>query len=96
MQSSAKPGSATIINQDQEYLGYLSYDKKKLISKGTFKTAHLALLNWASCPPIAGLGAKKSQSITVALKQPYDDRNHNHGSVVVRHFNYTDESCKVL
>jgi hypothetical protein len=82
----------TIINQDQEYLGYLSYDRNNLIGKGTFKTAHLASLKWASHAPIAGLGAKNSQSIAVALKRPYDDRN----SGVVKHFNYADESRKVL
>lgn len=91
---SEKPGSATIINQDQEFLGYLSYDKNNLIGKGTFKTAHLASLNWASHPPISGLGAKNSQSIAVALKRPYDDRNMNSGAV--KRFNYADESRKVL
>ena len=84
--------SKAIINQDQEYLGYLSYDKNQLIGKGTFKTAHLASLNWVLKSPIVSLGAKNSQSIPVALKQPYDDRN----SEVIKHFNYANESCKVL
>ena len=95
---STKPGSTTgsIINQDQEYLGYISYNKNNLIGKGTFKTAHLASLNWVSLPPIAGLGANNSYTITVALKRPYDDRNFKLNSSVVKRFNYADESRKVL
>ena len=86
------PGVKTLINQ-AEYLGYLSYDKSKLIGKGTFKTAHLASLNWVSTFPSTGLGAKNSQSIPVALKRPYDDRSSDK---VIKRFNYADESRKVL
>ena len=82
--------SKAIINQDQEYLGYLSYDKNQLIGKGTFKTAHLASLNWVPKSLIVSLGAKNSQSIPVALKQPCDDQN----SEVIKRFNYANESCK--
>ena len=73
-------------------MGYLSYDKNQLIGKGTFKTAHLASLNWVLKSPIVSLGAKNSQSISVALKLPNDDQN----SEVIKCFNYTDESHKVL
>ena len=94
---SAKPGSSTtLINQHQQYLGYLSYDKNNLIGKGTFKTAHLASLTWASPAPIAGLGARNSQSIIVALKRPYDDTHYDRNSRVVKRYNYADESRKVL
>jgi hypothetical protein len=91
-----KPGSTTIINHDQEYPGYLSYSKNNLIGKGTFKTAHLASLTWASQPPNSGIGAKNSQSIAVALKRPYDDTHTASTRGVVKRFNYADESRKVL
>ncbi len=82
-----------IINKDESLLGYISYDKSKLLGKGTFKTAHLASLQWISESPSVGLGSNGQKYIPVALKRPYDDR---HSGAVIKRFNYVDESRKVL
>ena len=86
-------GNTRIINEGDQFLGYLSYNKNNIIGKGTFKTAHLASLKWISSSPTSGLGAKISKPIAVAMKWPYEDSKH---SQIVKRFNYTDESCKVI
>ena len=83
-------GNTRIINEGDQFLGY---DKNDIIGKGTFKTAHLASLKWVSSSPSSGLGAKISKPIAVAMKRPYDDTKQ---SQLVKHFNYADESCKVI
>ena len=86
-------GNKRIINEGNQFLGYLSYDKNNIIGKGTFKTAHLASLKWISSSPSSGLGAKISEPIAVAMKRPYDDSKQ---SQIVKRFNYADESRKVI
>jgi hypothetical protein len=61
-------GNKRIINEGNQFLRYLSYDKNNIIGKGTFKTAHLASLKWISGSPSSGLGAKISEPIAVAMK----------------------------
>lgn len=87
------PSRNGIINQSESLLAYISYDKIKLLGKGTFKTAHLASLQWISNAPSVGLGSNSSKHILVALKRPYDDR---HSGAIIKRFNYVDESRKVL
>ena len=82
-----------IINEGDQFLRYLSYDKNNIIGKGTFKTAHLASLKWIPSSPSSGLGVKISEPITVAMKRPYDDSKQ---SQLVKRFNYADESRKVI
>jgi len=86
-------GNPRIINEGNKFLGYLSYDKNNILGKGTFKTAHLASLKWILSSPSNGLGAKISEPIAVAMKRPYDDSKQSGN---VKHFNYADESCKVI
>lgn len=70
-----------IINQNKSLLAYISYDKSKLLGKGTFKTAHLASLQWIFDAPSVGLGSNDSAHIPVALKCPYDDQ---HSGAVIK------------
>lgn len=89
--SNTVPGSDKQIIDESKYLAYLSYNKSKLISKGTFKTAHTASLEWFSVSPVQGLGAKSTTPIAVALKRPYNDSRPG-----MKRFNFADESKKVL
>lgn len=94
LQTSVKENSNKgIINEGNQFLGYLSYDKNNIIGKGTFKTAHLTSLKWISSSLYSGLGSKISKPIAIAMKRPYNDSKQ---SQIMKYFNYTDESCKVI
>ncbi|PPQ67554.1 hypothetical protein CVT26_006855 [Gymnopilus dilepis] len=90
----ADDGSARIIDESKTYMGFITYEKNNYsLGKGTFKTATVATLTWASSPPLEGLSARTSSETAVALKRPYDD---SYGTFKIHRFNFADEYRKVL
>lgn len=84
----------SIIDKTTSYLGFIVYGTKdKLLGKGTFKTAHLVSLQWLSNTPPAGFESQGVNSIAVALKRPYNEKQK---AKMVKRFNYMDESHKIL
>ena len=56
------------------FRAHLIYNPEERIGKGTFKTAHLASLEFDGLRPLVGLGSLDSDTkLAVALKRPFLD-----------------------
>ncbi|KAH9481781.1 Myosin heavy chain kinase C [Psilocybe cubensis] len=80
------------------YFAQLSFnDHTDFISKGGFKTAHSALLEWTSASPSGLLGSWLTSPISIAMKRLYTQRKDpKTGAMVLKRFAYADESIKTL
>ena len=85
------------------FRAHLIYNPEKRISKGTFKTANLASLEFDSVRPLVGLGSLAVNKLSVALKRPFLDMKassrqpglHATAPAPLSHLTVTDEQHAV-